>query len=69
MTKISAVFNVKTSLVVHTENCFDSWFDLISYRVIPDTQELYETDPYFKRLVKDRKAIQEQIDNYINEKG
>ena len=69
MTKISAVFNVKTSLVTHTENCFDAWFDLISYRVIPDTQELWEKSDRFKSLVKQRKEIQEQIDLFINEHG
>ena len=69
MTKISAVFNVKTSLVVHTENCFDAWFDLISYRVIPDTQKYYEESPVFRRLVKQRKAVQEEIDKWINKHG
>ena len=69
MTKVSAVFSVKKSLVTHTERWMDDVFDLISYRVIPDTQELYEIDPHFKQLVKERKKIQELIDNYINEKG
>jgi hypothetical protein len=69
MTKISAVFNVKKSLVVHTENCFDSWFDLISYRILPDTQDLWKKSDKFKRLVKQRKAIQEEIDNEINKHG
>jgi hypothetical protein len=69
MTKISAVFNVKKSLVVHTENWMDEVFDLISYRIIPDTQELWEKSPRFKALVKQRKEIQEQIDIFINEHG
>ncbi len=69
MTKISAVFEVKTSLVVHTENWMDEVFDLISYRIIPDTQELWETSLRFKSLVKQRKQIQEEIDKYINEHG
>ena len=69
MTKISAVFEVKTSLVVHTENWMDEVFDLISYRIIPDTQELWETSLRFNSLVKQRKQIQEEIDKYINEHG
>ena len=69
MTKISAVFNVKKSLVVHTENWMDEVFDLVSYRIIPDTQKLWETSPKFKSLVKKRKAIQEEIDKHINEYG
>ena len=68
-TKISAVFNVKTSLVVHTENWMDEVFDLISYRIIPDTQELWEKSPRFRKLVKQRKAIQEEIDKCVNEHG
>ena len=69
MTKISAVFNVKKSLVVHTENWMMEVFDLISYRVIPDTQDLWEKSYAFKELVRQRKAIQEEIDKYINEHG
>ena len=69
MVKINAVFKVKKSLVVHTENVFNEVFDLISYRILPDTQELYENHPAFKKLVKQRKAIQEEIDLYINEHG
>ena len=67
--KISAVFNVKDSLVVHTENWMNEVFDLISYRVIPDTQELWEKYPRFQQLVKQRKAIQEEIDIFVNEHG
>jgi hypothetical protein len=69
ITKISAVFNVKKSLVVHTENWMDEVFELISYRIIPDTQDLWKKDDRFKKLVKSRKNIQEQIDKYINEHG
>ena len=69
MIKINAVFNVKKSLVTHTENWMDDVFDLISYRILPDTQELWETSPKFKRLVKERKRIQEEIDKHINEYG
>lgn len=69
MTKISAVFSVKKSLVVHTENCFGEWFKLISFRVIPDTTELYENNPRFKQLVKAKRDIQNEIDIYINEHG
>ena len=69
LTKISAVFNVKDSLVVHTENWMNEVFDLVSYWIIPDTQELWEKSPRFKALVKRRKAIQEEIDIFINEHG
>ncbi len=68
-TKISAVFNVKTSLVVHTENWMDEVFELISYRIIPDTQKYYEDSAVFRKLVKQRKAIQEEIDKWVNEHG
>ena len=67
--KISCVFNVKKSLVVHTENTFAEVFDLISFRIIPDTQKLWDDSPAFRNLVKKRKEIQEQIDIYINEHG
>lgn len=41
---------------------------LIDFKILPDTEELYENDAYFKNLVKSKKKLQRQIDVYLNEK-
>lgn len=41
---------------------------LIDFKILPDTEELYENDAYFKNLVKFKKKLQRQIDVYLNEK-
>ena len=39
--------------------------ELISDRILPDTQELYDTDPYFKKLVKASKDANNTKLDYI----
>ena len=68
--KISAVFSVKKSLVTHTERVLIHKMDkLISFRIMPNTDYLYENKPRFKQLVKAKRDIQNEIDIYINEHG
>lgn len=69
MTKISAVFNVKKSLAIHTENCFYSWFDVISFKHLPNDDELKKKRPDFAKLLKQKKAIDKQIGKIRNEHG
>ena len=39
----------------------------ISFTNLPDTKELYETDKYFKKLVKNVKDANKIKNDYINE--
>lgn len=41
---------------------------VIDFKILPNTDELYENDAYFKSLVKSKKKLQRQIDVYLNEK-
>lgn len=67
MVKISAVFTVKKSLVVHTENWMNEVFDVTSYRILPDTEELYEKSKAYQKLTKQLKKIRSEMDDIINE--
>lgn len=69
MIKVNIVLKLREEDLVPLEYELRDLFEVVSYRVLPDTQELYETKPTFKRLVQKRKEIQEEIDNYINEHG
>lgn len=43
-------------------------FKVISYKIIPDTKQLYETDPMFRKLVKAEKKSRVIKEKYINSK-
>lgn len=50
---------------------FEEWlrheYDVISFKIIPNTEKLYETNPTFKKLVKEVKKAQEVRDKFIND--
>ena len=67
--KVNIVLKLEEKYLVRLEDELRGVFEVVSYRVLPDTQELYENSPTFRSLVKKRKEIQEEIDIYINEHG
>ena len=52
---------------------FESWlrhnYDVVDLKVVPDTENLYNNDAHFKKLVKNVKIAQKIRDNYINKKN
>jgi len=52
---------------------FESWLrnniEVVSFKILPDTEKLYETDATFKKLVKAVKTAQTIRDKYINDKN
>ena len=69
MIKVNIVLKLRDEDLVPFEYELRDLFEVVSYRVLPDTQELYDNKPAFRNLVNKRKEIQEEIDNYINEHG
>ena len=67
MKTINIILKANNEDVVSLENWLISSFDLISFRIIPDTQELYDKDATFRKYVKCVKDAQEIRDKYINE--
>ena len=55
-----------------TEELFDiekeisAKYDVSSLIYLPDTNKLYEDDAHFRKLVKEKKNAQLQVDRYIN---
>lgn len=51
-------------------NNFESWFrqneEVIDFKILPDTEKLYETDKHFQEIVKKVKTAQRIRDEYIN---
>ena len=54
--------------VLGLESHLNEHFDVISYKILPETQELYENDDHFKTLVKGVKRAQRLRDDYIQSK-
>ena len=65
--------NLTVKLKDDTEvNSFLRWIpdylELVSYQLLPEN-DLYETDPKYKRLVKAVKTAKKEQYDYLNEKG
>jgi hypothetical protein len=73
------MFHSKDKIVINTTIelerggviAFEDWlnenFKLINFKVVADTNQLYEDDPTFRKLVKAVKEAQRIKDLYINE--
>lgn len=48
------------------ENGIRQQFTLIDYRVVPDTQELYDNNAHFRELVKKAKKAKNEKEEFIN---
>jgi hypothetical protein len=66
MKTINTTFEVEDAGVTYLESYLNEYTKLISYKVIADTNELYESDTTFKKLVKACKDANTLRDEYIN---
>lgn len=64
---INITLKVPVINVTGLENHLREHFEVISYKILPDTDELYKTNSTFKKLVKAVKEAQKLRDIYINE--
>jgi len=68
--KVSIVLNLDSDEQSHylekhfRENMFVG--KVVSYRNLPDTDLLKETDPIFRKLIKGVKDARKELDNYIH---
>ena len=62
---INVTLKVVNHSVVDLENWLKDNFDLIDFRVMPDTDAMYQDDKLFKNLVKQRKQLKDMILDYI----
>ena len=53
--------------VYHLEAYLRKQYAVIDYKILPETKELYNTDPTFQKIVKAVKSAQKTRDIYINE--
>lgn len=66
---INTTLKVKGGDVVGLENYLNHTFDLIDFKIVPNTEELYKTDNQFKKIVKQIKELQKIKHDYIMKNG
>lgn len=65
--KVNITVDIPSEVLVEFENYLSENFRLIDFRVVPDTQELYDNSATFRRLVSHVKKAKEARDKFINE--
>ena len=65
---ISATFKVEGHLVNPMENYLMETTNRVSYKILADTEELYQNDRIFRELVKMESEARKQKEIYINNK-
>lgn len=64
---INLTVRVPEYVVTSLENYLKEEFALVDFRIVPDTDDLYNNNATFRRLVKSVKIAKEARDKFINE--
>lgn len=65
--KWNITLKIKDENVLELEKTLNIYFDVISFKILPDTEKMYEENTTFKKLVKGVKDAQRLRDKYIND--
>ena len=63
---INVTLKIKDTELINFESWLNQQLEVIKLVIIPDTNELYESDEYFRNIVKSVKKAQKIRDEYIN---
>jgi ribosomal protein S6 len=63
---INMTFKMDATQVNNFENWFRQQEEVIDFKILPNTEKLYEDDKHFQEIVKKVKAAQKVRDEYIN---
>lgn len=66
---INITLKIESSQVTIFESWLNEQLEVINFKILPNTDELYENDKTFQKLVKKLKDAQKIRDKYINEKN
>ena len=67
MTTINITLKVDPIGVTHLERVLNNRYDVISFKILPNTEKLHDTSEPFRKLVKKVKQAQWERDTFINE--
>jgi hypothetical protein len=66
METINITIKIEPEQVTNFENWLRQHLEVIDFKILPNTDKLYETDKTFQRMVKAVKKAQKERDLYIN---
>lgn len=68
--KLNIVLNIEPKNMVSLENWLRSQevLEVVDFKVLPDTKELYDNDPIFKKMVDAKRKHTIEMDRYRNSK-
>ena len=67
MIKINITLEIEKEELNTLEDVLRNRYNVIDLSILPDTKELYNNDPIFKKLVKAVRDAQRVKNDYINE--
>ena len=67
METVNITLKVRPSEVFELQDYINQYYNLISLKILPSTENMYEEDKHFKKLVKAVKDAQKLRDVYIND--
>jgi len=63
---INTTFKIQAGSLVELENWLYANLDVVGFRIVPNTEKLYEEDAMFKKLVKIEREARVAKEKYIN---
>tara|TARA_R110000772_G_scaffold254725_1_gene370746 strand:+ start:559 stop:813 length:255 start_codon:yes stop_codon:yes gene_type:complete len=64
---LNITLKINDHQVAEFQRFLDEHFNVISYKVMPDTEKMYATDTTFQKLVKAKKEATKVVGIYIND--
>lgn len=68
MEKLNITLEIEKEQLQNFENWLRNNLNVLDFKIVPDTKELYENDQHFKKLSKAVKDAQLERDRYYNSK-
>lgn len=67
METVNITLKIEKDQVINFENWLRENLEIIDFKILPDTLNLYNNDVTFQKLVKIVKKAQKERDKYIND--
>lgn len=66
MRKINTTIELDEKRISFLEMVLRSEWNVVDFKILPQTEKLYEENKHFRNLIKQKKQLQREIDLYIN---
>ena len=67
METVNITLKVETNEVAKLQRELDQYFNVVEFKVLPSTDEMYEADDTFKALSQLKKKAKTEVEKYIND--